>query len=79
MGIRFGSQFGHELFGVAKLTPEQAIRFQIRSGDPWLAACAIAAAAELKIQGVAPDVEWAAQEGTTEVSRVARSVQVALA
>ena len=70
---------GQELFGVARLTPEQAIRAQIRSGDSWLAACAMAAAAELKIRGVAPDVVWAAQQGTGEVSRVAHSVQVALA
>jgi AAA family ATP:ADP antiporter len=70
---------GQELFGVAKLSAEQAIRAQIRSGDPWLAACAMAAAVEMKVRGVAPDVVWAAEQGTGEVSRVARSVQVALA
>jgi AAA family ATP:ADP antiporter len=70
---------GKELFGVTRLTTEQAIRAQIRSGDPWLAACAMAAAAELKVRAVAPDVMWAAQEGTGEVSRMAQSVRVALA
>ncbi len=70
---------GKELFGVTRLTTEQAIRAQIRSGDPWLAACAMAAAAELKVRAVAPDVVWAAQEGTGEVSRMAQSVRVALA
>jgi AAA family ATP:ADP antiporter len=70
---------GNELFGVARLTAEQAIRAQIRSGDPWLAACAMAAAVELKIHGVAGDIVWATQQGTDEVSRVARSAQAALA
>jgi ATP:ADP antiporter, AAA family len=70
---------GNELFGVARLTAEQAIRAQIRSGDPWLAACAMAAAVELKIHGVAADIVWATQQGTDEVSRVARSAQAALA
>jgi len=70
---------GQELFGLRKPTIEEAIRMQIRSGDPWLAACGIAAAAELQIRNLAPDIALAGQKGTAEVSRVALSAQTALA
>jgi hypothetical protein len=70
---------GQQLFGVRKLTLEEAIRTQIRSGDPWLTACAMAAAAELKIRSLSPDIIVVGQEGTAELSRVAQSAQAALA
>jgi hypothetical protein len=70
---------GQELFGIRKLSLEEAIRRQIRSGDPWLAACAMAAAAELQIRSLAPDIVLAGREGTPEILRVAHSAQVALA
>jgi hypothetical protein len=71
--------YGQQLFGVRKPTLEEAIRMEIRSGDPWLAACAMAAAAELQIRSLAPDIVLVGREGTAEVSRVADSAQAALA
>jgi ATP:ADP antiporter, AAA family len=70
---------GQELFGIRKLSVEEAIRKQIHSGDPWLAACAISAAAELQIRSLAADIVLAGREGTPEISQVAHAAQVALA
>jgi hypothetical protein len=68
---------GRELFGVRKLTLEEAIRLQIHSGDTWLTACAMAAAAELKIHSLAQDIVTVGEAGTEEVSRVAQSSRAA--
>jgi AAA family ATP:ADP antiporter len=70
---------GRELFGVKPLTAEEAIRELIRSHDPWLAACAMAAAAELQLRGLAPDITKAAEGSSAEVLEVARSAEAALA
>jgi HEAT repeat protein len=55
---------GRELFGVQTLTVEDAIRSQLHSGDPWLAACATAAAAELKISTLAAENTGSGREST---------------
>ena len=44
------AQRGKELFGVEPRSVESAIRELILSGDPWLAPCAQAAAAELNLR-----------------------------
>ena len=68
---------GRELFGVEPLTAEQAIRELIKSHDPWLAPCAMAAAAELKLRSLAPEIaEAAGSEG--EMSEVAKSAEALL-
>ncbi len=70
---------GRELFGVEVRTAEEAVRELIRSGDPWLVSCAIAAAAELQFRSLAPEIALAAKEAAEEVGEVARSAEVALA
>ena len=58
---QFALDRGRELFGVERLTAEEAISRQISSGDPWLVACATAAARELGLGNLAPVTEG--QEG----------------
>jgi len=60
-------------------SPESAIRELIRSGDPWLVACAVAAAGELGMRRLAPDIQEAAKNTGEEVAEVARSVAAQLA
>jgi ATP:ADP antiporter, AAA family len=70
---------GCELFGLAPLSAEDALRELIRSHDPWLVACAISAAGELKLQSLAPEIAEAAAEAQSEVAEVARRAEAALA
>ncbi|HEX3877553.1 MAG TPA: Npt1/Npt2 family nucleotide transporter [Bryobacteraceae bacterium] len=70
---------GRELFGLAPMTAEQAIRDLLHSHDPWLAPCAIATAAELKLRSLAPEIAEAAGRGESEVSEVAKSAGAMLA
>jgi AAA family ATP:ADP antiporter len=70
---------GKELFGVEARTAEEAIRELIRSRDPWLVACAMAAAAELQLRNLAPEIHRAAEESAEEVLEVARSAEAGLA
>jgi AAA family ATP:ADP antiporter len=70
---------GKELFGIEPRTVESAIRELIQSGDPWLVACAMAAAAELRLRGLTADIVQAARRAESEVSEVARAAQAALA
>jgi AAA family ATP:ADP antiporter len=72
-------EHGRQLFGVEAPTAESAIRDLIRSHDPWLVACAIAAAAELHMRSLAPDIAQAAKDAIEEISEVARSAESALA
>ena len=72
-------EHGRELFGVEPPTAEEAIRELIRSRDPWLVACAIAAAGELKLRNLAPEIAEAAADAQAEVSEVARRAGAALA
>lgn len=68
-----------DLFGVEFREAESALRELIRSRDPWLAACAIAAAAELQLRNLAGEIAEAAGEAEPEVGEVARAAQEALA
>lgn len=72
-------EHGKELYGVEIRTAEEAIRDLIRSRDPWLVACAMAAAAELQLRSLAPEIHQAAEESQEEVGEVARSAEAKLA
>jgi ATP/ADP translocase len=72
-------EHGRELYGVEIRSAEEAIRELIHSRDPWLAACAMAAAAELDLRSLAPVIYQAAEEAQVEVSEVARSAAARLA
>jgi len=72
-------EHGQELYGVEVLSAEDAIRELIHSHDPWLTACAVAAAAELELRSLAPEIHQAAQESPDGVSEVARAAAVLLA
>ena len=72
-------EFGRDLYGVEVPAAEAAIRDLIRSHDPWLTACAMAAAAELQMRSLAPEIAQAAEESADDVSEVARSAEAALA
>jgi len=68
-----------DLFGIETPDAAAAIRGLIASGDPWLAPCGMAAAAELKLRELAAEIEQAARGAGSEVARVARSAVAALA
>jgi AAA family ATP:ADP antiporter len=70
---------GRHLFGLEPLNAEDAVRELIRSRDPWLVACAISAAGELKLHNLAPEIAEAAAEAQSEVAEVARRTEAALA
>jgi AAA family ATP:ADP antiporter len=70
---------GRELFGVEVKNTEDAIRELIHSGDSWLVTCAMAAAAELKLRSLAPDISQAAKAAGIEIFHVAQSAKAALA
>ena len=72
-------EHGRELFGVEPPTAEDATRDLIRSRDPWLVACAISAAGELKLRNLAPVIAEAAADAQAEVAEVARRAGAALA
>ncbi len=74
-------EHGKEIYGLEMRTAEDAIRELIRSSDPWLAACAIAAAAELHLRNLAPDIRQAAEDQDSQeaVWQVARAAQARLA
>jgi AAA family ATP:ADP antiporter len=69
---------GHELFGIEARDTEAAVRDLIRSGDSWLVACAMAAAAELNLRQLSPEISSAASRAGAEVAEVARSANRAL-
>jgi ATP:ADP antiporter, AAA family len=73
------SERGRELFGLETRTAEEAIREIIRSKDPWLVACAMAAAAELRLRSLAPEIADAARHAADDVTEVARSAEAVLA
>jgi len=70
---------GRALFGVEVPTAEEAVRELIRSQDPWLVACAMAAAAELHMRSLADDIADVAKEAAEEVTQVAHFATAALA
>jgi AAA family ATP:ADP antiporter len=56
-------QAGLMLFGISPAEPESVLREMIRHGDAWLRACAIAAAAEMKMARLAGEIRAAAAFG----------------
>lgn len=68
-----------DLFQVGFPDAESALAELLRSRDPWLTACAMAAAGELQFRKLAPAIAEAAESAEPEVSEVARSVQAVLA
>ncbi len=72
------AQHARELFRIEGRDVRSALHSLIHSGDPWLTACAIAAAAELRIRELAQDVRQAASSGGDEVAEVARAAEAML-
>jgi AAA family ATP:ADP antiporter len=62
---------GQRLFGCKPCSAQTAIRELIASKDPWLVACAIAAAKELKLSDLVPDIQDASRSAQESVRRVA--------
>ena len=58
---------------------ESALRELIRARNPWLAACAMAAAGELGLRQLAPEIAEVGRHSPPEVSEVARSTGLLLA
>lgn len=73
------TEAGRHLFGVEVKTAENAVRDLIHSRDPWLVACSMAAAAELKLASLAPDISEAAGWAGADVREVAHTALQALA
>jgi AAA family ATP:ADP antiporter len=71
-------EFGRRLFGCEPRTAESAIRELIASGDPWIVACAIAAARELKLSGLLPEIERASRGASDPVRQIADEVMAVL-
>jgi ATP:ADP antiporter, AAA family len=69
---------GRDLFGIEVRDAESAIRDMIRSPDPWLSACAMAAAAERHYYGLKQDILAVEKQSGAEVAEVARSAAEAL-
>lgn len=73
------AETGYRLFGIERRDAESAVRELMRSRDSWLAACAMATAAELKFSRLAGDIREAAGRAAAEVAQVARAAEAALA
>ena len=70
---------GRELFNVEPKDIESALRELIVSPDPWLAACAMAAAAELRLRRLAPHIAEAGKRAEADIHQVAVAAEEALA
>lgn len=64
---------GQALFAIEPQSAESTIRGLVHSDDPWLTACAMAAAAELRLRALAVEIAEVANKATAEVSDVGRS------
>ena len=73
------TEHGRDLLGVDPKDAQAALRDLIRTGDPWLRTCAIAAAAQLKMKDLAPEIEEAGRRGPPDLARVARDAVAAFA
>jgi hypothetical protein len=71
-------QVGQEVFGLQPPDARTALRELMRSGDSWLVACAVATAAELKINDLRGDIQALAGKAGEEVTPVAESALAAL-
>jgi hypothetical protein len=69
---------GHALFGVEPASAPSAIRAMLHSTDPWVVACAMAAAAELKLSELAAEMAQLAQRSAGDIGVVARAANAAL-
>lgn len=72
-------QVGRELFGLKLDDPQDALRAMLSEGDLWLAACAMAAAAELGLRELVPEIRAAARRAGASAAAVAQSALGALA
>lgn len=70
---------GRTLFHLEAKTPRDAIRDLLHSGDGWLVACSMAAAAELKLRDLSPDIADVSREAGAELCEVGRAAAAALA
>ena len=70
---------GRDLFGLEVRDAESAMRDLIHSSDPWLSACAMAAAGERRFHKLRADIIAVGQRAGTEVAQVANSAAQALA
>lgn len=70
---------GKALFGVERQDAESVIGTLLHSDDQWVASCAIAAAAELKLRSLAGEIANAVHGRDPVVSRVAVDASAALA
>lgn len=72
------AQHALELFRIEQKDVPGALQSLLHSGDPWLTACAIAAAAELRLRELAHDVRHAGDACGYDVAEVARAAEAAL-
>lgn len=70
---------GQELFDVNVPDARAALRVTIQSTDPWLASCAIAAAAEMGLKELEPEIRPLMRQASAEVAQVAEAAMLALA
>jgi ATP/ADP translocase/HEAT repeat protein len=70
---------GREIFNVQPKNVQTALRELIACQDPWLAACAMASAAELRLRPLAPDIAEAGKRAQPDVYQVSVSATEALA
>jgi len=68
-----------DLLHIEPKSLETAVRELLLSGDSWLAVCAIATAAELKLRGLATDIAKAGDHAGQETVAVARAAAASLA
>ncbi|MDQ2900721.1 MAG: hypothetical protein M3Y07_13125, partial [Acidobacteriota bacterium] len=73
------TETGRHVFGVGMKDAQTAVRDLIRSGDPWLVACAMATAAELQMRGLKGEISRAAEQARAETMEVANAANAALA
>jgi AAA family ATP:ADP antiporter len=70
---------GRHLFNIEVPDVETAVRDLITTGDEWLASCAIATAAQLRLKNLASDIQEVGERAGGDVSQVARDSALALA
>jgi AAA family ATP:ADP antiporter len=73
------SEHGRHLFGIEVKSGEAAVRELVHSGDAWMAACAIAAAAELRLKALAGEIARVGELAGPETAQVARAAVATLA
>ena len=69
---------GRVTFGVEATDAAGAIRVLIHSKETWMTACAVGAAAELKLRELARDIAELAQRSGGDIEAVARAAAVSL-